>query len=53
MKKIIAFIAYISALLSLTYILFMVDEPTNKQLFMSIFDSLVIIQLTLQQKEEE
>ena len=51
MKKFITVVGYYAALIGVLYYVFLVPEPTNKQLSYLIFEAMVIIILSIQKEE--
>jgi len=51
-KKLIANIGYLFAILSVLYYIFFVPEPTNKQIMYFIFNTLIIIVLSIQKDNQ-
>lgn len=51
MKQFITSVGYLAALSTLLYLLFLVSEPTNKQVISAIFSATVIIVISIQRDE--
>ena len=53
MKKFISAVGYLAALVGILYYVFLVPEPTNKQLAFLIFYAMVIVILSIQKDQNE
>ena len=53
MKKFIANVGYLAALVGILYNVFLVPEPTNNQVVRTIFYAMVIIILSIQKDQNE
>jgi len=51
MKKNITVVGYFAAMLGILYYVFLVPEPTNKQIVYTVFYAMVIIVLSIQREE--
>ena len=51
MKKFISAVGYLAVLVGILYYVFLVPEPTNKQVMYAIFYAMVIIVLSIQKEE--
>lgn len=51
MKKFITVVGYFAAMVGILYYVFLVPEPTNKQVMYAIFYAMVIVVLSIQKEE--
>lgn len=51
MKKFLTNIGFLAALVNIMYLLFLIDEPTNKHVISAIFSAMVIVVVSIQRDE--